>query len=170
MSLIGRFFRKLSPKGELKWAKKNGMITGNNVTVMSGVSFGSEPYLIKIGSNVRISSNVCFVNHDGGTFVFRDQEKYKNVIKYGRITIGDHVFIGNGSIIMPGVEIGDYCVVGAGSVVTKNVPSNSVVCGVPAKMISTTSDYAEKCLKNTPNYDIDEYKKNKKEYLMRIIW
>lgn len=169
MGLIKKIFKKILPNGELKWAKKNGMTFGENVTVMSGVSFGSEPYLIHIGNSVRISSNVCFINHDGGTFVFRDQEKYKNVIKYGRINVGNHVFIGNGAIILPNVSIGDYCVIGAGSVVTKDVPPNSIACGVPAKVISTTDEYAEKCLVNTPNYDIELYKKNKKRYLKKIL-
>ena len=54
---------------------------------------------------------------------------------YTDTTIGKRCFIGNRSIIMPGVEIGDGCVVGAGSVVTKNVPPNTLVAGNPARIM-----------------------------------
>lgn len=49
--------------------------------------------------------------------------------------IGDNVFIGANSVIMPGVKISDNSIVGAGSVVTKDVPSNVVVAGNPARII-----------------------------------
>lgn len=45
---------------------------------------------------------------------------------------------------MPGVTIGDNVIIGAGSIVTKDVESNSVVCGVPAKKIKTIDEYKEK--------------------------
>jgi maltose O-acetyltransferase len=51
------------------------------------------------------------------------------------IKIGNNVWVGGGSIICPGVTIGDNSVIGAGSVVTKNIPSNVVVAGNPAKII-----------------------------------
>jgi len=53
------------------------------------------------------------------------------------VTIGDHVFIGAGAIIMMGVTIGDRSVVAAGAVVTKDVPSETVVAGVPAAVVGT---------------------------------
>lgn len=51
------------------------------------------------------------------------------------VKIGKNCFIGANSIVMPGVSIGDSCIVAAGAVVTKNVPSNSIVAGNPAKVI-----------------------------------
>ena len=51
------------------------------------------------------------------------------------VIIGDHVWIGGGAIIMPGVTIGDNVVVGAGSVVTKDIPSNKVAYGNPCRII-----------------------------------
>ena len=53
------------------------------------------------------------------------------------VTIGNNVWIGGGAIILPGVTIGNTVVVGAGSVVTKDVPSDVVVAGNPAKIIKT---------------------------------
>lgn len=53
----------------------------------------------------------------------------------GKVDIGSDVFVGYQAIIMPGVTIGDKVIVAAGSVVTGDVPSNSVVAGVPARRI-----------------------------------
>lgn len=53
----------------------------------------------------------------------------------GLCTIGDNVYIGAGAIIMNPVNIGDNVIIGAGSVVTKDIPSNCVVAGNPAKII-----------------------------------
>lgn len=60
------------------------------------------------------------------------------------ITIGNHVFIGHGAIILPGITIGDRAIVGAGSVVTKDVPAGQVVAGNPARIIKTTAEAMEK--------------------------
>ena len=149
-------------------ALSQGLNAGKNVTVMGSVNFGSEPYLITLDDNVRITYGVTFVTHDGGTWAFRDIDEYKHVIKYGKIHVGERTFIGCNSTILPGVTIGKRCVIGAGSVVTKDIPDGTVACGVPAKVVMTTEEYAQKSLNNMPPYDIEEYKKNKKEYL--ISW
>lgn len=167
--ILKRIINKL--KGPLKVAIENGMVVENGVTVMRGVDFGSEPYLIVLHKNCRISSDVLFINHDGGTWAFRNHwDKYKEVIKFGRIEIGEETFVGARSIIMPGVKIGRNCVVAAGSVVTKDVPDYTVVAGVPARKISTTLDYAEKCLNAMPdNFDKEAYALDKKSYLKKFL-
>lgn len=139
------------------------------LALWGGVNFGSEPYLIKLGDNVRISFGVTFVNHDGGTWAFRDMEEYKDVIKYGKIEVGDHTFIGCNSIIMPGVHIGKRCVIGAGSVVTKDIPDGMVACGVPARVIMTTEEYAQKSLQKMMPYDREAYQKDKQLYLTKYL-
>lgn len=155
-------------KGRLSLAVDEGMVVEPGVTVMSKVDFGSEPYLITLREGCRISTNVSFVTHDGGTWAFRNTwEEYKDVVKYGRIEVGRYSFIGARSIIMPGVTIGDNCVIGAGSVVTKDVPSGTVVAGVPARQICTTLEYAEKCKASMPaSFDRDAYMRDKKSYLL----
>lgn len=155
----------------LKMAIKEGMQVGTGVSIVSPwhTSFGTEPYLIKLGNHVRISGNVIFTTHDGGTWAFRYREEYKNVVKYGRIEVGDNTFIGAGSMIMPNVKIGRDCVIGAYSLVTQNVPDNSVVGGVPAKVICSIDEYAEKVKKSMPvEFDIENYRKDKKRELLRI--
>ena len=51
------------------------------------------------------------------------------------VIIGDYVWIGGGSVILPGVHIGDNVVIGAGSVVTHDIPSNVIAYGNPCKVI-----------------------------------
>lgn len=65
------------------------------------------------------------------------------------IVIGNDVYIGNNAMIMPGVTIGDRVVIGAGAIVTKDIPSNSVAVGVPAKVIKTADEYLEKIKKES---------------------
>ena len=137
-----------------------------------GVNFGSEPYLIELRNNCKISGKVTFITHDGGTHAFRYMcEHNKDIVKFGTIIVDEWAFVGNGSTIMPNVKIGKHSVIGAGSVVTNDVPDYTVWAGVPARQICTLDEYQEKCkslLEN--NFDINQYKKNKKEYLIRYFW
>ena len=157
-------------KGSFRCAIEEGLNCGKNVTVMGGANFGSEPYLITLKDNVRISNDVMFITHDGGNWVFRHEEPYIDVNHFGKIVVDEYSFIGARAVIMPGVHIGKHCVVAAGAVVTKNVPDNTVVAGVPAKAVSTTSEYAEKMKSRMPeNWDVAKYKANKREYLIKEI-
>lgn len=150
-------------------AIKKGMTVGSGFSHTGNPNFGSEPYLITFEDNVRLSFDVVFVTHDGGTFAFRDLPEYEDVIKYGKIHVGERTFIGCRSIIMPGVTIGKRCVVAAGSVVTKSVPDGTVVAGVPAKPIMTTEEYAQKALASMPSYDKEAYMNNKRDYLLKWL-
>jgi acetyltransferase-like isoleucine patch superfamily enzyme len=130
--------------------------------------FGSEPYLISIGQHVAIASHVSFVTHDGGTWVIRHQERYKKIIKYGRITILDNCVIGRAAIILPGVTIGPNSVIAAGSVVTRSIPPNVIAMGNPAKPVMTIEQYAEWSLAGMPEYDEAEYARDKKACLLKM--
>jgi acetyltransferase-like isoleucine patch superfamily enzyme len=147
---------------------RQGLQIADDCRLIGTPDFGSEPYLVSVGRHVTISGNVTFVTHDGGTWVFRDQPKYKDVIKYGRITIHDNCFIGNGTLLMPGISIGPNSVVASRSVVTRDVPPNSVAAGVPARVIKTMEAYAESSLASTPDYDKQAYRRNKVSELLRL--
>ena len=148
---------------------RQGLQIADDCRLMGLPNFGSEPYLISIGTHVTISSRVTFINHDGGTWVFRDVPKYSEVIKFGRIVIYDNCFIGSGVTIMPGVSIGPNAVVAAESVVVADAPANSVVGGVPARALMTVEEYAEKALAQTPKYDVAAYRADKARELVRLF-
>lgn len=166
LSYIVKQFKKIQP---VKYAKERGVIIGEGPRFADLPDFGSEPYLVSLGNRVTISCDVVFITHDGATWLFRDQPKYKNVIKFGKIVVKDNCFIGARVTILPGVTIGPNSIVAVGSVVTKDVMPNSVYGGVPAKYICTLDEYAEKCLENTPKYDLENYKMNKREELLKIL-
>lgn len=84
---------------------------------------------VQIDEKVTISQYTYLCNGS------HDLNNLKLPLLIGDIFIGKNVFIGAKSLIMPGIKIHDYAVVGAGSVVTKDVASNSVVAGNPAKFI-----------------------------------
>jgi serine acetyltransferase len=86
---------------------------------------------IKIGNDVAISKGVII--RDSDNHEISDNTKPVSM----PIVIGNHVWIGLNAIILKGVNIGDGAVIAAGAVVTKDVPANSVVAGVPAKIIKT---------------------------------
>lgn len=107
--------------------------------------FGSEPYLVTLGQNVEITSGVRFIPHDGAVWVLRNfDEKYKDLDVFGAIKVGNNVFFGNGVIVLPGVTIGDNVIIGAGAVVAKDIPSNSVAAGSPARVVRSLEEYGER--------------------------
>ncbi len=102
------------------------------------IPFPFQPNLIlvEIGDNARITSGTEFITHDGGVHCF--QGEIGGGI-FGKITIGNNVFIGTNSIILLNTTIGNNCIVGAGSVVRGQFPDDSVIVGNPAKVIMKLS-------------------------------
>lgn len=165
MSILKHFlYKKANFESRAKMLRKLGLKIGNNSEIYSSVSFGSEPYLISIGNFVRISEGVKLITHDGGMWVLRNMKKLENADYFGKIKIGNNVHIGMNVIVMPGVTIGDNVVIGCGAIVTKNIPSNSVAVGVPAKVIESIDEYYEKH-KNNCDFTKNLSKEDKKKYL-----
>lgn len=157
-----------------KYARHIGVKIGDKCDIGTR-NFGSEPYLIEIGNRTQITSGVSFYTH-GGSWAFR--QKYPDFDFFGKIKIGNNVYIGNYALILPGVTIEDNVIVGAGAVVTKSVPSGVIIGGNPAKIIGKTEVYEKKILPynlNTKKMSykekmqflllLDDNKFQKKEYL-----
>ena len=122
------------------YARKIGVNLGDNVKFYGKHpdTFGSEPWLVTLGDNVHVVSGCRFITHDGGVLILRDKFPKLEITK--PILIGNNVYIGINCIILPGV------IIGSGSIVSKNIPSNSVAAGIPAKIIKSLDQYTEKVL------------------------
>lgn len=112
---------------------------GKNVFINRNCNFynyWNEDAIIEIGDNVTIGFNVSLItaSHD---ILDAEQRADHNKIVCKPITIGRGAWIGAHAIILPGVIIGDGAVVAAGAVVADNVSPNTVVGGVPAKIIKS---------------------------------
>ena len=129
-----------------------GLKVGTNLTRMSGVIIDpAHCWHIEIGNDVILAPNVHILAHDAST------KPFLNYTRIANVKIGNRVFIGAGSIILPGVSIGNDVVIGAGSVVSKSIPTNSLAAGNPAKVICSLEEYLNKqkmkmTQKNTFNY------------------
>ena len=116
-----------------------GMTVGKNFGRLNGVILDpSHCWLITIGDNVTLAPRVHILCHDASTKTFL------NYTKIGRVTIGDNVFIGADSVVLPGVTIGSNVIIGANSTVTHDVPDNTVVAGSPARVICSLEEYLDK--------------------------
>ena len=118
---------------------KMGMTVGKNFGRLNGVILDpSHCWLIEIGNNVTMAPRVHILCHDAST------KQFLGYTKIGRVTIGDNVFIGADTVVLPGVTIGNNVVIGANSTVTHDVPDGSVVAGSPAKILCSLEEYLDK--------------------------
>lgn len=132
-------FGSVYAKNEQEYLLKHGLKLGENVRNYSPYGIDSEwPWLISIGDNTVISTNVKILAHDASTSFLGLGTKV------GRVDIGQNCFIGSGSIVLCNTKIGDNVIVGAGSLVTKNLDSNCVYAGNPARKICTCDQLKEK--------------------------
>ena len=128
-----------------------GLTVGRNFNPQLGFDLDpSHCWLITIGDDVCFAPNVRILAHDASMYQFLGHTKI------GRVTIGNKVFIGANSVVLPGTTIGDNVIIGAGSVVTKDVPSGQVFAGNPARYLCDTEDFVAKhraAMQTAPVYD-----------------
>lgn len=129
----------------IAFLRRKGVYIGSDCIVDKTAVFGTEPYLVSLDDKVRVTRNVQFITHDGALWVVRNLGLVdKNADYFGKIVVGSNTNIGWNVMIMPGVTIGKNCIIGAGAIVTKDIPDNSVVVGIPARVIKSVEEYAEK--------------------------
>ena len=141
-----RLYTIKSPMKRAQYMKKHGIFhsMGDRVMITSR-KIPLYGKLISIGDNVWMASGVEFILHDVTHYMLngrKDGHHYTE--KIGCIEIGDNVFIGAGARILYDVKVGNNVIIAAGALVNKDVPDNSVVGGVPARVISTFDQYLAK--------------------------
>lgn len=166
LTVFFRIFSKLKRMSNIASAKKAGLKIGQGTILVGDQAFGSEPFLIEIGRDCLVTDGVKFVTHDGAIQVpliaagERIEDVYSNKSIFAKIKIGDNVFIGISSIILPGTNVGSNSIVAAGSVVKGDFPANVVLGGQPAKVICGTDDYYKKNIGRILDFGSDEDRKS----------
>jgi len=126
---------KASDEKRITYLRKLGVKIGQRCRIRT-MSFSTEPYLIELGDHVAVAAGTQFITHDGANWCFEEDLDGGGI--YGRIVVGNNVFIGINCILLSNTTIGDNCIVGAGSVIRGHFPENSVIAGNPAQIVSKT--------------------------------
>jgi acetyltransferase-like isoleucine patch superfamily enzyme len=115
-----------------------GILTiGNNLGISCSALICNHE--IEIGNNVTIGGNTVIYDtdfHSLNPILRSNKQEDRKSAKWGKVTISDNVFIGAHTTILKGVTIGKNAIVGACSVVAKDIPSDEIWAGNPAKFIS----------------------------------
>lgn len=125
----------IEPPLHTSWGKNTHF--GNHVYANFNLTLVDDTDVF-IGNYVMIGPNVTI---DTGTHPIRPDIRKKQAQYNLPVTIGDNVWIGAGSIILPGVHIGENTVIGAGSIVTKDIPANVVALGSPCRVLREISEH-----------------------------
>lgn len=137
---------KRSSDSIINFYRKKGCVIGDGCIAFDPKKLSidiTRPSLIEIGNDVLLHRNLSLITHDYSTRVLI--KSYGLLLpSSGKITIGNNVWFGENCTVLKGVTIGDNCIIGYGSIVTRDIPSNSVAVGIPAKVISSLEEYIEK--------------------------
>lgn len=133
-------------------AKKLFKKTGKDITIKHGAYFGDGKNIVmgdysQLGIDCKVENDLImgdYVLMGPEVVIYSSSHEYKNIDvpimlqgakQINPVTIGNDVWIGLRTTIMPGVKIGNHVIIGSGAVVTKDIPDYAVVGGVPAKII-----------------------------------
>jgi acetyltransferase-like isoleucine patch superfamily enzyme len=149
IKIIGKFRPDIATNISYHFYKKRGMIFKGRPNYISSSAYfdGSNYSLIELGNGVTISSNVSFLTHDWAlnTVIKSTNYKFDGILgRHKNIAIEDNVFIGRGSIILPGAYVGKGSIIGAGAVIRGKISEYSVVIGNPCQTIGDSRDYVKK--------------------------
>lgn len=156
--MIGKIFHKFlmrfdykNENTEIDLLKGKGLIIGEHTIVHSINCFDTVyPWLIEVGDHCLISTDVKIIAHDSST------NRIGGVTKVGRVTIGDHVYLGQGVTVLCNVNIGNNVVVGAKSLVNRDLPSEGVYAGNQVRYICSIEEFDQKHIHNfeiVPTFD-----------------
>ena len=128
---IGKF-AILESSGVL-WNRGVGLVIGDNSSVGDWGFVGASGG-VRIGERVLMGQRVS-IHSQNHRFDDTDTAIQQQGVRQEGVVIGDDCWLGSGAVILDGVTLGNGCVVTAGSVVTKSFPANSIVGGVPARLL-----------------------------------
>ena len=139
-------YRRLANPDGSEWAallkaRNTFYAIGDECSIQTNVTI-TDPGFVSLGDNVRLTGCTLFC-HDGSINMVNRAFGLR-LDRVGKIDIRDHVFIGHNAIVMPGVTIGPYAIVAAGAVVSRDVESDSVYGGVPAKRLCSLGELVER--------------------------
>ena len=145
---------------EINALSKSGILIGNNVSILNGTIIECTGVIRQLGEGLTIGNNVgiahnCFLQvrsrvtiNDNviigpNVSIFSENHIYSDpdlpIAQQGEarigVSIGSGAWLGTRSVILDGVNVGEDSIIAAGSIVTKDVPKNSIVGGIPAKVI-----------------------------------
>lgn len=148
---IRKHLLHIDDRSQLEIAISKGLKIGENVHIQGECVLDQGfPWLIEIGNNVTLAPRVYILAHDASTKI------PLGFTLIGRVWIGNNVFIGANTTILPNVRIGNNVVIGAGSIVSRSIPDNSIAVGNPAKVIKRYEDFVsfnQERMKNVQVFD-----------------
>jgi len=151
LKILKKLKLKISGYQDMEKLTAMGLKLGKDVNIQHDCLIDENHcWHIEIGDRVTLAPNVHILAHDASI------KRLTGYVKIGKVVIEENVFVGAGSIVLPGVSIGKGSIIGAGSVVTKDIPSGVVAGGNPARIICSMDEYMEKIdkqMKEHPVFD-----------------
>jgi maltose O-acetyltransferase len=148
--LLARLLAKCHRGGQVSWLVKQGLIVGRNFVMLEDVVIDpSHIWHIVIGNDVTLAPRAQILAHDAST------KRHLGRTRIGKVAIGDRVFVGASTVILPGVTIGSDVIIGAGSVVAEDIPSGVVAAGNPARILCPLTEFLERRsaeMASSPNF------------------
>jgi len=149
---------KMPQFGKRVWMAPNATVVGevtlgNDCTVWFNAVIRGDVHFIKVGERTNIQDGAVIhgTYEKASTTIGNDVSIGQNALVHGR-TVGNHVLIGMGAIVMDNAVLEDYCVIAAGAVVLENTVCESgyLYAGIPAKKIKPLDDRLRKVVEITP--------------------
>lgn len=165
------FLREWRQRRHMAVLCQRGLKVGVGTSILDGAFLDpSHCFLISIGNYCTLAPGVRILAHDAST------NRPLGITRIGAVTIEDHCFLGDSTIVLPGVTIGAHSIIGARSVVTKDIPPYSVAAGHPARVICGLEEFlakhraaeAEGKVFSTQDYGIESITDARKEEV--IMW
>ncbi|WP_321297591.1 acyltransferase [Marinifilum fragile] len=164
---IRYLFALTSKKRFHRYLKRKGVIMGKNIHFKNRKTIDldlTRPWLIEIGDNVYFNKHFTLLTHDAVSRLYKI--KYNDFLPLhstGKVKIGNNVAFAREVTVLKGVTIGDNVFIGHGSLVSKDIPSNCIAVGRPAKAVCTIDEYYEKSKKKYAEEVKDNYLRIKNE-------